>query len=228
MKIISVELHTRQPEELKAFYTETLGLPLLSEEQQAFSVQVGHSTLTFRTNLERPVGGYHLAFNLPGNRIGEAGEWLQDRVAFLYAPGSTSPVVYHEAWQAQALYFYDPELNLLEFISHRTASASLAPFGPEQLIGVAEVGLPVRDVASFAQELREKLQLPRWKPANALFEAAGGPEGMLIVVQEQRPWFPTQNPAQALPLRLSVQAPGKGRIEHSLFEISPAAATPQV
>src|SRR5690606_34273509 len=127
----------------------------------------------------------------------EAAAWLRDRVAFLYAPGAASPVVDHENWQAKALYFYDPEFNLLEFIAHRTTPPSSTTFGPEQLTGIAEVGLPVTDVAGFAQELRERLELPRWKSATALFEAVGDAEGLFIVVQEQRPWFPTQNPALA-------------------------------
>ena len=228
MKITALELHTSQPEELKAFYTQLLGLPLLSEDDESFSVQAGYSTLTFRTGEAAQNGGYHLAFHIPGNGITEAAAWLRDRVAFLYAPGAASPVVVHETWQAKALYFYDPAFNLLEFIAHRSAPASHTPFGPDQLSGIAEVGLPVKGVAAFAQELREEFKLSRWKVADALFEAVGDAEGLFIVVQEQRPWFPTQNPALALPLCVRVQAPGSGRIAHGPFVIESEKTKVQV
>ncbi|SIT93508.1 VOC family protein [Pontibacter indicus] len=219
MKITALELQTDQPEALKTFYTQVLGLPLLSEDGASFSMQAGYSTLTFRAVEAPPRGGYHLAFHIPGDGVSDAATWLQNRVAFLHAPGATSPVVKHESWQAKALYFYDPAFNLLEVIAHRSSPASRLPFGPEQLIGIAEVGLPVKDVAGFAQELRTKFGLPRWKSATALFEAVGDAEGLFIVVQEQRPWFPTQNPAQAMPLRVVVQAPAPGQITQGAFVI---------
>ncbi|MBX0333417.1 VOC family protein [Pontibacter sp. HSC-14F20] len=219
MKITALELQTSHPAELKAFYTQVLGLPLLSEDDQSFSIKAGYSTLTFRTADTSQKGGYHLAFHLPGHKIQEAAAWIQDRVAFLYEPGATAPVVEHENWQAKSLYFYDPAYNLLEFISHSTTPASSTTFGPEQLTGIAEVGLPVTDVAGFAQELREKFELPRWKSATALFEAVGDAEGLLIVVQAQRPWFPTQNPALPLPMHVVVQTPALNRVAHDSFVI---------
>lgn len=228
MKIISLDLQIRQPEKLKPFYTEILGLPLISEGEEQFSIQVGYSTITFNTVPDSPEAPYHIAFNIPANRILEAANWLYDRVAFLYAPGATSPVVRHESWEADALYFYDPDFNLLELIAHKTTPASEAPFGPEQLIGLAEVGLPVTDVPAFGRELREKLGLPRWKSGTAQFEAIGTETGMFIVVQEQRPWFPTQNPAVALPTRVEIQAEKAIPVRHGPFEIYPAAASAKV
>lgn len=228
MKITALELQTSQHEALKAFYSEVLGLPLLSEDEQSFSVQVGYSRLTFQTDGNSQTSGYHLAFHVPGNQMAAAVAWLQDRVAFLYAPGATSPIVVHETWQAKAVYFYDPAFNLLELIAHSTSPANHPPFGPAQLIGIAEVGLPVKEVKKFAQELREKFKLPRWKSATALFEAVGDAEGMFIVVQEQRPWFPTQNPAVALPTHVLVQAPVSGRLNQGPFVIEAERTATQV
>ncbi|MDX5417868.1 MAG: VOC family protein [Hymenobacteraceae bacterium] len=224
MKIISLELQTSQPEKLKTFYTQTLGLPLVAEDDGQFSIQVGFSTITFSTAPNRPEGPYHFAFNIPRNRIVAAAEWLQEKTAFLYAPGATSPVVEHEIWEAKAIYFYDPDFNILELIAHKRAPESLAPFGPEQLIGLAEVGFAVTDVAGFCQELRDKLQLPRWKAATASFEAVGDETGMFVVVQDQRPWFPTQNPAVALPTRVEVQTAGIATIERAHILIAPTRA----
>lgn len=228
MKITSLALQTSQPEKLKAFYTEMMGLPLIAEEENQFSVQVGFSTITFSTVPDREAGAYHFAFNIPSNKINEAAVWLQERVAFLHAPGATAPVIQHKNWEANALYFYDPDFNIVELIAHKAAPLSHAPFGPDQFIGLAEVGLPVRDVTGFSQELREKLQLPRWRSATALFEAVGDEGGMFIVVQEQRPWFPTQNPALALPTRVEVQTTGITTVQQGPFLIESVRASTKV
>ncbi|MHC2990619.1 hypothetical protein OB13_03125 [Pontibacter sp. HJ8] len=221
MKIISFELETSQPETLKEFYTRVLQLPVLSEDDQHFSVQAGFSTITFRQVSKRPAGPYHFAFNIPHNKVREATDWLRERVAFLYAPGAVTPVVHHQRWEAYALYFYDTDFNILELIAHKAAPATATPFGPEQILGLAEVGLPVADVPGFSQQLREELQLARWKLATEHFEAVGDEEGMFIVVQEQRPWFPTINPAASLPMRVEVQAAGTNPVHHGAFHILP-------
>lgn len=228
MKIVSLELQTSQPGKMRSFYTEMLGLPLLTNEAQQFSVQAGYSTITFRTVTSKPEAPYHFAFHIPSNRIREAANWLSERVAYLYAPGAGTPVVRHEEWEASAIYFYDPEFNILELIAHKATPASKTSFGPEQLIGLAEVGLPVADVRAFGKELREKLGLHQWKTGNALFEAIGTESGMFIVVQEQRPWFPTQNPAVSLPLRVEIQTENAIPVRHGPYEIYPSATSAQV
>lgn len=221
MKIISLELETSQAETLKDFYTRVLELPVLSEDEQHFRIQAGFSMINFRQVSNRPAGPYHFAFNIPHNKVREATDWLRERVAFLYAPGAVTPVVHHARWEAYALYFYDTDFNILELIARKAAPATAAPFGPEHILGLAEVGLPVSDVPGFSQQLREQLKLNRWKSATEHFEAVGDEEGMFIVVQEQRPWFPTINPAISLPMRIDVEAAGINPIHHGAFYILP-------
>jgi catechol-2,3-dioxygenase len=221
MKIISLEIETSQLETLKDFYTRVMALPMLSEDEQHVRIQAGFSTITFRQASDRPAGPYHFAFNIPHNKVREATDWLRERVAFLYAPGAVTPVVHHARWEAYALYFYDTDFNILELIAHKAAPATAAPFGPEQILGLAEVGLPVSDVPGFSQQLREQLKLNRWKSATEYFEAVGDEEGMFIVVQEQRPWFPTINPAIPLPMQVEVQAAATNSVRHGAFHILP-------
>ncbi|MBD1397125.1 VOC family protein [Pontibacter sp. JH31] len=228
MKITSIELQTSQPGKLKDFYTQTLGLSLVAEDTKQFSIQAGSSTITFRTVPERANEPYHFAFNIPSNQITAASQWLQEKVAFLYAPGATSPVVEHESWEAQALYFYDPDFNIVELIAHKRSPESLAAFGPQQLMGLADIGIAVTDVTGFCEEVREKLQLPRWKSATALFEAVGDEKGMFIVVQEKRPWFPTQNPALTLPTRVEVLTAGIATIRRGPIRIDSTTGNGQV
>ena len=224
MKIVSLELQTSQLDEMKEFYTQVLELPVVSEDAQHLTIQAGFSTITFQVVNTRPSAPYHFAINIPRNKVKEATDWLRDRVAFLYAPGSTVPVVHHEGWGAYALYFYDADFNILELISHQTAPVVEGPFGPKQLIGLAEVGMPVADVPFYAKELKECLGLSRWREGSVEFEAVGNEKGMFIIVREQRPWFPTINPAVALPTRVTVQANGALPLHLGSFHILPASA----
>ncbi|WP_018479025.1 VOC family protein [Pontibacter roseus] len=225
MKILSLEILSTQLQKQQRFYTEVLGLPLLSEDDQQFAVQAGHSTITFRKASAGLDGPYHFAFSIPGDKIEEARAWLHQRVAFLYAPGATSPIVHHELWDAQALYFYDAEFNILEFIAHRSAAPADTPFGPEQLRGIAEVGMTATDVPLFAQQLKGGLHLTRWKSASPLFEAVGDETGMFVVSKEQRPWFPTQNPALPLPARVQIEAAGAIPLHLGPYHILPTGST---
>ena len=224
MKIISLELETSQLEKIKAFYTQVLGFAVISEDEQQLTLRAGFSSLTFRQVGNRPAGPYHFAFNIPRNKVQEAREWLHERVAFLYEPGAVTPVVHHAHWNADALYFYDTDFNILELIAHRTSPATDAPFSPEQLIGLAEVGMPSADVQGLARQLKEQLKLRTWKEAYEQFEAVGHEEGMFIVVRERRPWFPTINPAVALPTRVTIQANGAVPLHFGSFHILPAGA----
>lgn len=225
MKIISLEIETEQLAALKDFYASVLELSVLSENEHQFSIKAGFSTLTFKQVSGRPPGPYHFAFNIPHNKVREATEWLRERVAFLHAPGALTPVVRHELWDAYALYFYDTDFNILEFIAHKSAPVTAEPFGPEQLLGLAEVGLPASDVPGFSQQLRNELKLTRWKSATEDFEAVGDEEGMFIVVQKQRPWFPTMNPAAVLPTQVEVQGAGLKAVHHGAFHIQPVGTT---
>lgn len=225
MKIISLELETSQLDKIKAFYTQVLGFAMISEDEQQLTLRAGFSSLTFRQVSNRPAGPYHFAINIPRNKVQEATEWLRERVAFLYEPGAATPVVHHAHWNADALYFYDTDFNILELIAHRSAPATDAPFGPEQLIGLAEVGMPTVDVQGLARQLKEQLKLRTWKDAYEQFEAVGDEEGMFIVVREQRPWFPTINPAVVLPTQVTVQADGARPVHHGPYHIIPAGAS---
>ncbi|MFD2247182.1 VOC family protein [Pontibacter ruber] len=213
MKITALELEANLLPRLKKFYTSVLGFPLISEEENYFTVAVGSSTLSFRkatkTSQEGP---YHFAFNIPAGKIEEAASWLNNRAAALYQSGSATPVIQHEEWGAQALYFYDPDFNILELISHRNAPTAEGAFDATQILSIAEVGLPVPDVTGCANELKTRLQLQRWKTANDKFEAVGDEEGMFIVVEEQRPWFPTLNQAIPKPMHVTVQTGNPGTL----------------
>ncbi len=224
MKILELELETNDLAGTKQFYTNVLAFKLLSEDKKQLCVKIGSSLLYFRYTPWAPAGPYHIAFNIPANKIDEARNWLQDRAAFLYESGSGTPVVTHEEWGAKALYFYDTDFNILELISHQSAPVTNVPFSADAVLNIGEVGMAVPDVQAFTDELKVRLQLPQWKTAYPGFTAVGDAEGMFIVVKEQRAWFPTQNKAMARPMRVLVQGTTSDTISFHVYNITQTVA----
>lgn len=86
MRIEEVILHTRHLADQKAFYCRTLGLSLLTETAEAFTVQVGTTRLCFQATASDVL--YHLAFALPRQTFHEAKAWVRTRVPLLAITGS--------------------------------------------------------------------------------------------------------------------------------------------
>ncbi|MDX5422118.1 MAG: hypothetical protein LPK14_07685 [Hymenobacteraceae bacterium] len=221
MKILELELETARLRELKDFYNHTLEFKLLEASEQRFCLAVGATRLCFKRAATGQAGGYHFAFNIPYPQFEEAASWLQERVTVLPDPQTKRPVVVHEEWQAKAVYLFDPEGNIVEYIAHETlpAPAVNAPFEAAQVLSVCEIGLPVPQVPVFAAELKQKLQLRQWKTGNARFEAVGDVHGMFILAEENRPWFPTGQGAKVLPTRVLIQTDGAEVISHGCYQI---------
>jgi catechol 2,3-dioxygenase-like lactoylglutathione lyase family enzyme len=222
MKIMELELHTRQLAALKKFYTATLQLSVLSESEDKVCFAAGTSRLYFTHNPERGPGSYHFAFRVPDTLFDTVTERLQGKVNFIADPESGSSIIRHVEWQARAVYFLDPEENIVEIIAHKTIPAetdkSINPTAA--IVSVCEIGLVVPYVPAFAAELKEKLQLNRWKTANEKFEAVGDAEGLFILAEEHRAWFPTKLCAARLPARVKVDTPGKAAIDAGVYTIT--------
>lgn len=199
MKIKEIHLETHRLEDLKAFYTDVLGFPLKSNRKNAFTVQTGESRLAFlRTQgLEEPF--YHFAFNIPENQIEDAARWVQERTPLISREEQT---IFHlESWNSQAIYFHDPAGNIVELIArHHLRNASTSPFSVNSILSISEIGVVVENVQLFSEQLQRELNLSLWKGNNEDFAAVGDEEGLFIVVQAGRPWFPTDRPAESFPV----------------------------
>jgi catechol-2,3-dioxygenase len=64
MHIEELTLHTRHLADQKTFYHTLLGLPLLSEAADSFTIQAGTTHLRFQQTELNVL--YHLAFSIPG------------------------------------------------------------------------------------------------------------------------------------------------------------------
>lgn len=205
MKITALGLTCRDLNAQRHFYAEVLELPLLESTATHFAVQVGATRLGFQ--LEPDLQGvYHFAFNIPENQLAEARSWIQQRAALLEEDGNDEFTA-SAAWNAQMFYFRDPDGNILECIArHRLANASAQAFGPASLLDVSEIGWPVEDVPRSVERLQQRLGLSVLGTASGTFAPLGDDNGLLIVVEFGRPWFPTAQAAARLPLRLALAA----------------------
>lgn len=214
MRILELALEARDPVEQAAFYGEVLGLPV--EEGQAGSVvlRAGATRLTFLPARLPGSYAYHFAFNIPPGKFATAAEWLADRgVALLALDGRDR--FHSESWNADLLYFRDPAGNVVEFIArYDLPDGATGAFSPADVLGVSEIGLAVPDVPKAVADLRRTFGLPVYKDGSDTFAPLGDEWGLLIVVREGRPWFPTDTPA--LPLLTRMVLEGKEAMDVGL------------
>lgn len=212
MKISEVILHSSHYEATKQFYCETLQLPILEENADSLVIQAGESKLTFVSN-DREQAFYHIAFTIPDNKANEALEWVRSK--------GIEPIAKEEAvqfpfpnWNATALYFYDPDGNLVEFIAHHSLSNGTGePFSSKDIVRISEIGLPVEDLPAALRQLHESFSLEKWSGDGRQFAAVGNVEGLLIVIDHKRPWFPDERMPGIFPTTVKLQAERTGSIE---------------
>ncbi|NIK70644.1 ring-cleaving dioxygenase [Paenibacillus sp. BK720] len=201
MIIQRLELYTHKVPEQKSFYTGLLGMPLIEEAEDSFTVLAGHTRLTFKQANESYV--YHFAFNIEENKLGSAVRFVRERTQPL---SDGQEVIFRfEAWNAHACYFYDAAGNIVEFIArHNLASQAEGPFSIEDVTGVSELGMPVADVPTAVRYCREELGLEPWRGNGADFQPVGDEHGLFIVASLDRSWFPTQTQAEAAPFTITI------------------------
>ncbi|MGH1365199.1 MAG: VOC family protein [Calditrichia bacterium] len=189
-----IQLETHLLDELKTFYVETLGFKVLNQRKHQFTLSAGTTKLTFKRTREDHEPFYHFAVNIPENLFAEAKRWLSEKATLLIEDGKDE--FHFEAWNAHAIYCEDPAGNIVEFIArHNLPKKGDAPFHPEQILNISEVGIPVEDVGLFCREVRQSLRLPLFDGNEKNFAALGDEKGLFIVVPVKRPWFPTSRPA---------------------------------
>ena len=80
------------------------------------------------------------------------------------------------------------------------------------MLRISEIGLAVPDVPAAAAALQGEFGLPVFGTAAAESAPLGDPHGLLIVVRQGRPWFPTTTVTPSLgPIAVTVELPSGGK-----------------
>ncbi|MNU87903.1 Glyoxalase-like domain protein [compost metagenome] len=199
MKLDHIEILTNELEATKDFYEKILELPITEYDSKSVSIKIGGSTLTFVENIEKSNPIYHVAFNIPQNKLNEVMEWCENRIELIKKEDAVL-VAEFESWNANAVYFYDNNGNLLEFIARKDLPNSEAEaFSSKQILNISEIGIVKENPLDFGNQLIEEYGLHLFdKNQNSeLFTAIGDDNGLLIIVRANRNWYPTEIPAKS-------------------------------
>jgi catechol-2,3-dioxygenase len=203
MKINQLTLHSAQLSAQERFYRDTLGLPT-NRTASGLRVKIGSSTLEFLQS-EGFAGRYHFAFNIPRNQFAPAEDWLKARVELIAdAHGRTQ--FHTDEWNADNLYFYDPQGNIVELIArHELENDSSDSFSAASLLEISEIGLAAPNTVELVRWFAEKLGVGTYKSFSESFAPIGDAHGLVIAVQQNRIWFPdTGIPAEILPVQITL------------------------
>ena len=146
--------------ELRAFYGDALGLPVLEETPDRVVLGAGASRVVFRAS-EAPDSTYHFAFRVLEHHFLEAKRWLAEHAELTREDGEDE--FEWDFWGALAVYAYDPVGNIIELMAFPgLPPAGDGQFSPEAIVGIAELGLPVADPASAVDRLRAAFAIGLW------------------------------------------------------------------
>lgn len=208
MLIKSIKLLTTELEKLKIFYSITLDLPVISEENDYFTVKAGCSLLTFVRNEnlgEYPF--YHFAFDISNNKLQESIQWLTKRGIYLNKLSDCTYSLFSSTWNATSIYFYDPAGNIVEFIArHNVLNNASGQFQSTDFLRISEIGIVVPDVPSTRELLKSKFSLTEYKEYHDRFSAVGDEEGLFILSAHKRVWLGSDKPAEIFKTEVIIES----------------------
>jgi catechol 2,3-dioxygenase-like lactoylglutathione lyase family enzyme len=209
MKLKQIQIQTNNIQQTASFYQDILNLCILEKDLNTLTIQAGNSILKFVENPQFK-SIYHFAFNIPENKLNEAIEWCKNKVDLIFIEDQNF-ITNFENWNANAVYFYDNNGNLLEFIArHDLNNAQEEVFSSKAILNISEIGIVNENPLELGNQLIEKYGLKFFsKNANSeKFAVLGNDEGLLILVQPNRNWYPTQTPSESNATKILLENKG--------------------
>ena len=199
MNLNNIEILTKELKATKYFYENVLNLPVTECDSKSIIIKIGLSTLKFIESLKNQKPIYHLAFNIPENKLSEVIKWCGNRIELIKKEDAIL-IAEFETWNANAIYFYDNNDNLLEFIARKDLNNYNAEtFSSKQILNISEIGIVTDTPLEFGNQLIQNYGLNFFeKNQNSeIFTAIGDENGLLIIVKSNRNWYPTETKAKS-------------------------------
>tara|TARA_R100000935_G_scaffold24082_1_gene43537 strand:- start:2181 stop:2849 length:669 start_codon:yes stop_codon:yes gene_type:complete len=189
MQIIRLEIGCKNALKQKEFYSDILGLEIFNSTATSFELHLGYSQLFFQEN--KDFTPYHIAFHIPNKSENQALSWLQQRLSIL--PFENNDIIDFPAWKAKSIYFYDADLNIMEFISRKDLNGFLTEdFSDSSILGISEIGLATTNIEEKFRFLKENCGLKVYDGNFEKFCAIGEDQGLFITINSaNKTWFPT-------------------------------------
>ncbi|MFC4408832.1 hypothetical protein ACFOZY_00140 [Chungangia koreensis] len=205
MKIESITMMAGHLEEMKYFYTETMGFSLQSQGTDYFRIAAGNTEIEFKQADNNPY--YHFAFDIPDNQFEEAKNWTKERVPLLIEEGEDE--AFFEHFPARAFYFEDPAGNIVEFIARPTITENrVHPFTVESIYYVSEMSLVVEDPKE-AYDVLNQLGVPERdrkepNPAGLTFMGQRQEGSFLLLTPPGRRWYFSDKVSAVFPMEVTL------------------------
>lgn len=212
MEIIELQICTADLSKQIEFYSNIIGLDLLEHTGSEAKFQVGNSILIFKqSNNFTP---YHFAFNIPSNQGDEALSYLKARKIKILKHNDQELQAMND-WQAEGIYFYDPDKNIVEFIARKTLkNESQETFSSKSLLEISEIGMPVSEIESTYSTLQGIVKPPIYDGNFERFCAIGDELGMFICINKEiKDWFPTGDKAYSSPFNIVL------KVDENIFNL---------
>ena len=195
MNILEVQLLCADISQTRHFYHHSLGMDILYEDNHTLKLSAGLSTLVFKKD-ESAGAVYHFAFNIPSNQFSLAHSWASANLSLIQVKDDDT-VANFVNWNAKALYFFDNNGNIVEFIARFDLdNHSDKPFDGSSVCSISELGIVVSEARPYAEHLIKEYSLNYFhrQPPGDGFIALGDDDGLFIIVNEHRHWYPTDRP----------------------------------
>lgn len=224
-RIESLRLSTAVPlHEMEAFYHDLLGLPVLEKRTAEVTFAGGLTPITFVKS--DPADGnpfYHVAFNIPENKLLAAHDWQKERTALLpprenrfddlHDADFPDDVIHFKTWNSHSVFFLDPAGSLIEYIArHDLGNGAEGSFSTKDILYASEIGFVVDDVAEVADGIKKEFSLDNYRGVWTV----GDEYGLLLVLSNGHPWgsVPGDRPKGIFPTSARIR--GKMAAEYKI------------
>lgn len=215
MRVDRLTIPARDPTALSEWYGSLFGAePTADGEttEATATVELGESTLELTSS--ESTSPVHVAVRLCCD-LNEAIEWLNNRATILPVEGNSSR--YFEFLDATAVYFEDPEGNVLEGLCYAGDSRPAATDRHDWVDGITEIGLPAPEPLALVEWLEETVGLSAWGSPSETFAWVGDRTARFVVVPSaDTSWYPTNRLVEIVPISVTVVAKStpSGRYSH--------------
>src|SRR5690625_626573 len=197
----SILLYTNQLKELRRFYMNILELNITDETEEAFSIDIGTSKLTFKQS-DKPCF-YHYAINIPGNQFSMLKHRIKERIPLNRERGIDE--VYFSSFDADSMYFEDPAGNIIELIGRRKRDLFGNPTFAESFFNISEVGIVSAHLDDLSEEFQDiGLPLRGTEISYDSVNFFGREESFIVLVPPERKWYFSEQMSEVFPLEIEL------------------------
>ena len=146
--------------------------------------------------------------------MNDAINWTLQRTSLIETENSF--ISDFENWNAKAIYFFDNNHNILEFICRTDLNNPTdKPFSFETILNINEIGLVIDQPLQIGNEIIEKTRIEYFSkgPKREDFVAVGNESGLFVISNPNRKWYPTQEMAEKWKVK------GKIKVAENEYEL---------